>query len=444
VPLLLEGAVVVTLDDEMRVGRYTIAVERGKIAAVLDPTVARARYRGAARVPCRGRLAMPGLVNAHLHPDLHILKGALEGLALHDWGTSRALNGALRALNGNGGQALQRAAVRASLIDAALGGTTCVATYGVTVGSEAICAEALLELGLRGAVTIRDPAFPARLRGLPDAANHGLRGPLRFYRLHAEEALDEAELRAAAAAHDAGAHLVMHAAETRTRIDIMRAAFGTTTIRLLQRRGLLSPRMLLSHAIHVDAEERGMIATAGAPVVASPAAELKLGDGFGPFVEYIAAGVPLALGTDAAVCNNGTDMFLECRLLGLAQQAAHGPAALTPEQILLCATRHGARALGCDRSFGAIAPGLAADIILLDLASPRLQPLVWQGRHRNVYANLVYAATGQDVTDVMVGGEWIVRRRRFVRADARSAWRDLATAATTLYRRIDEANGSES
>src|SRR5690606_11555351 len=136
----------------------------------------------------------------------------------------------------------------------------------------------------------------------------------------AEEALTTAELEAAASAHARGERIVMHAAETRHRIELVRSAFGLTTVRLLDHYGLLSGRMLLSHAVHVDEEERAMLARSGACIIASPAAEMKLADGIAPITTYLDAGMTVALGTDSAVCNNGNDMFLECRQLGLSQK----------------------------------------------------------------------------------------------------------------------------
>jgi 5-methylthioadenosine/S-adenosylhomocysteine deaminase len=436
-PVRLEGALVIALDAERRVGPFTVVVAGGRIEAVAGAADARRRYPDARRVDCRGRVLMPGLVNAHLHPELHLFKGLVENIGLHDWGSSDAFNAALALLNSPAGAPLQRAAIRASLAEAVLAGTTCIGTYGVTAGSEAASARVLGEFGVRGAVTIRDAAYPPEPAGLPAEAADGLGGPIRFYRLHAEEALTDAELTAAGAAHAAGARIVMHAAETAHRAGLARRDFGTSTIRLLARYGLLSPRVLLSHAIHVDREEQALLAAAGVPIVASPAAEMKLGDGTGAFAAYVASGMTLALGTDAAVCNHATDMLLECRVLGLQQQQAFGAGALTAEQILLAATQGGARALGLGGTTGAIAPGMAADLVLVDALNPRIQPLRWRGRYPNVDVNLVYAATGQDVTDVMIGGRWTVRRRRFLPADARALWRELRHAARTLEPAFD-------
>jgi 5-methylthioadenosine/S-adenosylhomocysteine deaminase len=206
-----------------------------------------------------------------------------------------------------------------------------------------------------------------------------------------------------------------------------------TTVRTLHAYGLLSTRTLLSHAVHIDAHEIGLIAEQGAAVVVSPAAELKLADGIPPVVDLLARGVTVALGTDAAVCNNGTDMFLEMRLAGLAQKLRYGAAALPAEQVLRMATRMGAAALGEADRYGAIAPGRAADLILVDATSPRMLPLVTDPVRPNVAANLVYAATAADVTDVMARGRWIVRRRRLLTADIRAIARELGDAAQRLH-----------
>jgi 5-methylthioadenosine/S-adenosylhomocysteine deaminase len=430
-PLLLEDGYVLTLDGADVRGRLSVAVAAGRIAAVGRRAELRRRFAGADRVSCRGRIVMPGLVNAHLHPDLHVLKGELEEHGLHDWPCADGFNAAVDFLGTPAGSAIQRASIRASLAEAVLSGTTCAATYGVSDNAETECERALNELGLRGSVTLRDEAFapagstPAWDRAVP-----------AMYRLHAEERLADAELQAAAAAHARGERIVMHAAETQHRVDMVRTAFGTTTVRLLERYGLLSPRTLLAHAVFVDDEELRLMAQRGACVVVSPAAEMKLADGVPPVEDMHRHGITVALGTDAAVCNNATDMFLEMRALGLSQKLRYGAAAAPAEQILLMATRAGAAALGLAHRFGGLAEGLVADLILVDVRNPRMQPLVTDRERSNVASNLVYAATGGDVTDVMVDGRWIVRRRRLLTTDARSVWSELHGAARLLHARL--------
>ena len=424
-PLLLEHGYVLTLDDADTRGYLSVAVDGDCIAAVGPRQKLRRDFPGATRISCRARIVMPGLINAHLHPDLHILKGALEQRGLHDWSGAREFNSAVDLLGSEAARDIQRISIRAALAEAALGGVTCVGTYPISDGGDVISAEALRAVGLRGAVTVRDITFaPAEFAGVP-----------HFYRLHAEETLYEPELRAAAAAHARGERIVMHAAETRHRLEVIQHRFGTTTIRLLQRFGLLSPRVLLSHAVHVDAHEIELIARHGARVVVSASAEMKLSDGVPPVHPLLQRGVPVALGTDAAVCNNGNDMFLEMRTVGLLQKLHYGPRAAAAEQILLMATRNGAASLGLERT-GRLAPGHAADLILVDVDGPRLQPLLTEGPHENCASNLVFAATATDVRDVMVAGRWIVRGRRLLTLDTRALWRDLAAAGRSLDARL--------
>ncbi|HEX7051592.1 MAG TPA: amidohydrolase family protein [Longimicrobiales bacterium] len=433
----------VTLDDEATTGWLAIAIEDGRIAAIDEPGALRRRFPGAERIDCNSRVVLPGLVNAHLHPELHVLKGAVEELNLHDWDDAEHFDQALVLLSSPEGAWIQRAGIRAALADCLLTGTTCIATYGVTGGADEVAAQELRALGLRGAVAVRDVTFA------PVAPSPG---PARIYRLHAEEALTPEELDAAARAHARGERLVMHAAETEHRIRLVRERFGTSTVRLLDRYGLLSPRMLLSHAIYVDEEERALLAERGAPVISSPVAEMKLADGIAPITDYVSHGILVALGTDCAVCNNSNDLFLEMRQLGLAQKLRYGADAMPAEQILRMATRYGARALGGDDGgdaapgsarpdpdappFGVLREGWAADLILVDSATARLQPLIHRDGFSNIAANLVYAATGQDVTDVMIGGRWAVRERRLLAADADAIWTELRRAATELYDRI--------
>ena len=422
---LLRDALLVPIVSEPRYG--SIIVDDGVIAHIGD---APDDFDGDV-VECRGNVIMPGLVNAHLHPELHLLKGIVEELDLHEWEDAAHLDAALILLASEEGRAMQRAAIRASIADCVLSGTTCVAAYGVTSGADDAAAAVLSELGVRGHVTIRDVEFTPE----ETVPAHRMMPP-RMYRLHAEESLTAAELTACAVAHRRGERIVMHAAETEHRLRLVVEAFGTTTIRLLDRWGLLSERTLLSHAVHVDHEEVRLLALNGVPVVSSPSAEMKLRDGVAPIVEMMREGVTVALGTDCAICNNSDDMFIEMRQLGLSQKLRYGAHAISAEQILLSATLHGARALGYEGMLGAISEGMRADLVMIDVENPRMQPLIMHDGFTNVAANLVYAATGQDVTDVMIDGRWVVRNRALLSADADEIWTNLRAAAHELYERI--------
>ena len=426
--LLLEGGLVAPLDAaNTPPGRFDVLVRDGRIEALLPADADADDQRAtidAARIDCRGRILLPGLVNAHLHPDLHLLRGLIEDLSLHQWPGCVPLQRSLPVLDSPDGRPLQRAAVRAALAECALAGATTVVCYGVTRGVEHIAAEELSAFGLRGWITIRDTAFaPVQPAAMP-----------HMYRLHAEEALTVPELEAAAQAHARGEWIVMHVAETRERVALARDDFGMTPIRLLAHYGLLSPRVLLSHAVHVDEEELDLIAQAGAPVLASPVAEAKLSDGLAPVAAMRELGIPVALGTDAAVCNNSCDLLLEARFLGLLQRLGGDAATLPAEGLLRIATVGGAAVLGSAAAAG-LAPGAPADIVLLDATAPHMLPLLHRPGVSNLLAGIIFSGTGRDVTDVMVEGRWVVRDRRLVAQDVERIGAELMSAAEELIRR---------
>jgi cytosine/adenosine deaminase-related metal-dependent hydrolase len=147
--VLLRNALIVAVVNRPHYG--DIIVEDGRIASLGE---APADFEGDV-VECNGRIVMPGLINAHLHPELHILKGIVEELDLHAWEDAEHLDAALLLLASPEGRAIQRAAIRASIADCVLTGTTCIATYGVTDGADDTSATVLAELGVRGFVTIR-------------------------------------------------------------------------------------------------------------------------------------------------------------------------------------------------------------------------------------------------------------------------------------------------
>jgi 5-methylthioadenosine/S-adenosylhomocysteine deaminase len=429
--LVLEGAHVLTMDGAQTSCLLSVVIAGDRIAAVGEPAEIAGRFPDIARFDARRTIILPGLINAHLHPEGHLLRGSVDGLDLHGWRRAVDFQRAHDFLDTEAGEPFQRAAIRAAVAEALLSGTTCIATYGVTAGADAIAGAVLSEFGLHGHLTIRDMTFAP----ITDGPAHEL-SPPRMYRLHAEEELWPEELAAAAAATTRGERIVMHAAETRARVRLAQRRYGLTTVRLLNRFNLLSPRLLLSHAVHVDAEELDLLAAHGVAILASPAAEMKLADGIAPMTGYLRAGMCVALGTDSAVCNNGTDMLLEARLLGLSQALRYGAGAIDAMTLLRCATVHGALALGEQGERGTIAEGYAADLALIDARNTRLQPLLANASPDSVAANVVYSATGRDVRHVMVAGCWRVRDGRLVGQDEGRIADALGSAAAELADRL--------
>jgi 5-methylthioadenosine/S-adenosylhomocysteine deaminase len=187
---------------------------------------------------------------------------------------------------------------------------------------------------------------------------------------------------------------------------------GRRPIARLDALGLLSPRLLGVHAVHLDRDEIDLLSRHGCHVAHCPSSNLKLASGFAPAARLLAAGVNVALGTDGAASNNRLDVFEEMRLCAMLAKAVDGRAEVIPaHQALAMATLHGARALGLDAKTGSIEPGKAADLTAVNLGTLELSPCYEPVSH------LVYAAGRSDVTHVWIDGAPVLEDRRLTRMD---------------------------
>lgn len=222
-----------------------------------------------------------------------------------------------------------------------------------------------------------------------------------------------------ARALDSPCHI--HLAEARYEREQVRRRYGTTPVRLLQREGVLDPRLLTVHTVWVDEEEVEMLASAGAGVVHCPGANSFLGDGIAPIPEMLGRGVRVALGPDGGCANNRQSVFDEMRTASLVAKARlRDGAALDALTAFDLGTRAGGDLLGVPA--GAFERGRFADLVALDLTDLSLQPLATVERH------LVHSMQPSAVARVVVGGEAVVERGRLTRLDAAEVRRRVADA----------------
>ena len=169
--------------------------------------------------------------------------------------------------------------------------------------------------------------------------------------------------------------------------------------------------VLAAHAIYLADFERAMMAARGATAVQCPTTHMKLGYGVAPVPALLADGVNVALGTDGAGSTGHLDMFQEARHAALIQKLAAADATAMPGDLALrLATQNGARAWDSARA-GKSPPGRAADLIMIDCSAPHLQPL------HDLVAGVLYSAGSRDVSDVMVAGKWLMRKRQLLTLD---------------------------
>jgi 5-methylthioadenosine/S-adenosylhomocysteine deaminase len=211
---------------------------------------------------------------------------------------------------------------------------------------------------------------------------------------------------------DLPVHIHLH--ETASEIENSLKTCGQRPLHRLQQLGLLSPALLGVHMTQLDDDEIQRLGESGASVVHCPESNLKLASGFCPVQRLIDAGVNVALGTDGAASNNDLDMLGEMRTAALLAKAVHGDASALPaHSVLRMATLNGARALGLADETGSLEVGKWADIAAVDLETLETSPLY------NPVSQLVYAAGREQVTDVWVAGQHVLKDRELTHLDTR-------------------------
>ncbi len=204
--------------------------------------------------------------------------------------------------------------------------------------------------------------------------------------------------------------LLIHLSETRKENDDLLAQRGMTPTALLEKLGVLNGRTLAAHGVWLSDADIAMLKSHGASVAHCPSSNTKLASGVAPVVKMLAAGIPVALGTDGpAGSNNDLNLFEEMDLAAKLQKVTTmDPRALNAREAFEMATINGARSLGMEREIGSLELGKRADLILVSLNEPNAEPLY------NVYSQLVYALKGSDVKHVMVNGRQLVRDRKLL------------------------------
>ena len=431
---MLRGARVVTMDPARRILDADVTVAAGRIAAIGR----RRAPAGAAVLDCRGLVLLPGLVQGHVHLCQTLFRGLADDLALEDWLARRIWP--LEAAH------TEESVYWSALLGGAellLGGTTAILDME-TVRHAGAAFEALETLGLRasaGKCLMDAPdAFPGLRettdRALGEAADlcarwHGAAGGrLRYcFAPRFAPSCTGPLLRAAAdLAERSGALLHTHAAETPVELELVRRRTGLDEITYLESVGIAGPRAALAHCVWVDGAGIGALARQGTGVVHCPSSNLKLGSGIAPVPALLAAGCRVALGADGAPCNNRLDAFTEMRLAALIQKPRHGPEALPAEQVLALATRGGAEVLGLAAEIGSIEVGKRADLVVLDLRGPHVQP------EADLVSRIVYGARASDVRHVVVDGRVVVKDGRLKTGDVEEICRQANRWAGRLAR----------
>jgi 5-methylthioadenosine/S-adenosylhomocysteine deaminase len=392
---------------------HCVAVRSGRIAAVLPLAHARQRFEASSEVRLGTHALIPGLVNLHTHAAMSLMRGLADDLALMAWLKDHIWPAEAQHVS----EAFVHDGTSLACAEMLRGGVTCFNDmYFFPEG----CARAALEWGMRAAIGIICIEFPTRYASDPEdylakglATRDRFRGePLLSFTLapHAPYTVSDTSFRRIvtyAEELDLPIHLHLH--ETRDEVQASLSEHGSRPLARMDRLGVVGPRLIAVHAVHLEQLEIEMLAAKGASVAHCPGSNLKLASGFAPAAALLKAGVNLGLGTDGAASNNRLDVFAEMRTAALLAKGASGSAEAFPARLALrAATLNGARALGLEAVTGSIVAGKDADLCAVDFSGPEMVPCY------DPISHLVYAAGREQVTHVWVRGALRLEDRSLV------------------------------
>jgi 5-methylthioadenosine/S-adenosylhomocysteine deaminase len=306
-----------------------------------------------------------------------------------------------------------------------------VARAAAEAGMRAVCSQTVLKFPAPDAGFYEESLAAARVY-IQRWKGHPLIVP--SVAPHAPYTCTDDILRATAAlAVEFDVPLHTHLSETALEVENSRVEHGMPVIPYVKKQNLFDAKVLAAHCVHIDEGEIKTLLHHNAGVAHNPSSNLKLASGFAPVSRMIESGLNVGIGTDGPASNNDLDMFEEIRLAAfLAKGYTGDPTTIPARTALSMATRLGAKALHLGHLTGSLEPGKRADLILVDL-SPLHNAPRFRHDENGLYAQLVYAANSNDVTDVMVNGRWLMRQRLLETLDER----DLLHQADAYAKKID-------
>jgi 5-methylthioadenosine/S-adenosylhomocysteine deaminase len=412
IDLLIEARWIATVDTDLVLKNHAIAVNNGRILAVLPTSEARSRFLAAERVTLDEHILIPGLVNLHTHAAMTLLRGIADDLPLREWLQEHIWPAEAEHISSK----FVYDGTRLACAEMLRGGITC---FNDMYFYPEAAAAAAAEYGMRAMIGITAIEFPTPYASdADDYINKGLAiremwldNPLIGFCLapHAPYTVSDITFeRVLTLSEQLNLPIHCHIHETRQEIDDSLTQFGLRPLERLNKLGLLGPNFIGVHAVHLDNADLKLLADTGCSIAHCPTSNLKLASGFAPVAKMRQHGINVGLGTDGAASNNRLDLFGEMRMASLLAKGLSGDASALPShEILHMATLDAANALGLGQQTGSITPGKQADLCAVSLGELECHPCY------DPVSHLVNVAGRESVTHVWVGGKCCVDNKNF-------------------------------
>ncbi len=417
VDTLLHARWVVPVEPDKTIWEnHSIAINQGRIQAIGPREEINDRFQSDTEIELSEHVVIPGLVNAHTHAAMTLLRGYADDLPLMEWLTQHIWPAEQRWVNDE----FVHDGSQHAIAEMLRGGTTC---FNDMYFFPEVTARVASSAGIRASVGLILIDFPSAYgSGIDEYLEKGLALHDQYrndalvrtaFAPHAPYTVSDAPLeRVRVLADELEIPIHIHVHETAEEVSNSVNEHGMRPLERLHKLGMVGPSLVSVHMTQLSDTEMQQHAQANAHVVHCPESNLKLASGFCPVQRLLDAGVNVALGTDGTASNDDLDMLGEMRSAALlAKAVAQDASAVPAAAVLRMATLNGARALGLEQEIGSLEVGKAADLVAIRLDAVETQPLY------NPVSQLVYSANRDCVTDVWVAGRHLLRERQLTTLD---------------------------
>lgn len=430
----IENITVVTWNDNKVkvIKNATVETEQNKISYVGPKKDGASKPTGKIKIDGTGKALIPGLVNAHTHIPMTLLRSYADDMALHTWLFDHIFKIEDKLTDDDVYWGSQL-----GLMEMIAGGITCFSDmyYFVDSIAEATAESGMRALLSRGLINNEDKDDYSDDYRINEAIetfkkwNGAENNRIRVaFAPHAIYTCAPEYIRAIRdTAEKLGAYIHVHVDETSKEHNDSLKQYGKTPARHLYDIGLFDLPTIAAHCVHVTGQDLDLMKEKNVSFIHNPGSNLKLGSGIAPVPEALQKGINVALGTDGASSNNNLNMWEEMNLAALIHKGARlDPLAVRAEEAFKMATVNGAKALGFNTA-GQIKEGLVADMVIIDLSKPHYLP------EHNLVSNLAYSAQASDVETVFVDGKILYDKGEYKTLDREKILYNIKRVCQRLF-----------
>ncbi len=428
----IKNTTILTMDKECRIFlNSSLIIDKGYIIEIGESAAIGYKYKAAKVIDAKGKMVMPGLINAHTHAAMTIFRGIADDIPLKEWLFEKVFPLEDRFVKAK----TVEIGTKLAIAEMILSGTT---TFCDMYFFEDEIAKIVTETGIRAVLSEGVIDFPTPNSKTPDEGlkytemliNKWAGNPLVTIgvAVHSPYSCSPELLKKTKQLADKyNVPFNIHLAETKWEIETIQKTFGLTPTQLLNNLGLLSNNVIAAHSVHLTEQDIKLLADNKVGVAHNPQCNMKLASGVAPVCEFLDANIKVGLGTDGVASNNNLNMFDEMNTMALLHKISkNNSTMMDAKMVVKIATNGSAQVLGLQNEIGSIEIGKKADVIIIDLDKPHLIPLY------NHYSHIIFSMNGSEVDTVIINGKLVMENRKLLTMDIEKIKMDAIELGTII------------